>query len=95
MNITFDSLPAHYKESDLAFTVFEASFKKLTQKTLTMKDYISFGICQSDGIVTYAGLIFADDCSLLQSRVFCTRWNGLTKGGDDAIANALMHVSVK
>ncbi|GHU51303.1 hypothetical protein FACS1894127_7540 [Clostridia bacterium] len=32
-------------------------------------------------------LIAEDDCPLLQSRVFCTHWNGLKKGsvGDDAI----------
>ena len=38
-------------------------------------------------MLTYAGLMFSDECPLLQSRVFCTRWNGLTKGsvGDDAI----------
>lgn len=86
-NLTFDSLPTDYKKSDFAFTVFETSFKKATKKTLTMKEYISFGMCKPDGTLTYAGLLFADDCPLLQSRVFCTHWNGLTKGsvGDDAV----------
>jgi len=52
-----------------------------------MKEYMSFGMCKPDGTLTYAGLLFADDSPLLQCRVFCTRWNGLTKGsiGDDAI----------
>jgi len=87
MNITFDSLPTEYKKSDLAFSVFEAAFKKVTKKMLTLKEYVSFGMCKTDGTLTYAGLLFADDCPLLQSRVFCTHWNGLTKGsiGDDAI----------
>jgi ATP-dependent DNA helicase RecG len=37
--------------------------------------------------MTYAGLMFSDECPLLQSRVFCTRWDGLDKSGgaDDAI----------
>jgi ATP-dependent DNA helicase RecG len=86
-NLTFDSLPTEYKKDDLAFTVFEAAYKKATKKTLTLKEYVSFGMCKPDGTLTYAGLLFADDCPLLQSRVFCTRWNGLTKGsvGDDAV----------
>jgi ATP-dependent DNA helicase RecG len=86
-NLTFDSLPTDYKKNDLAFTVFEASFKKAAKKTLTIKEYVSFGMCKPDGILTYAGLLFADDCPLLQSRVFCTHWNGPTKGsvGDDAV----------
>ena len=87
MNITFDSLPTEYNKADLAFTIFEAAYKKETKKTLTMKEYISFGMCAPDGTLTFAGLLFADDCPLLQSRVFCTRWNGLAKGsvGDDAV----------
>lgn len=37
--------------------------------------------------LTYAGLLFADDCPMLQSRIFCIRWNGLGKGSisDDAL----------
>jgi len=86
-NLTFESLPTEYKQTDLAFTVFEATYKQITKKTITPKDYISFGMCKLDGTLTYAGLLFADECPLLQSRVFCTRWNGLTKDsvGDDAI----------
>jgi ATP-dependent DNA helicase RecG len=86
-NLTFDSLPTEYKKTDLSFTVFEAAFKKATKKTLTLKEYVSFGMCKPDGTLTYAGLLFADDCPLLQSRAFWTRWNGLSKGsvGDDAV----------
>jgi ATP-dependent DNA helicase RecG len=86
-NISFDSLPTDYKLEDLPFTIFEATYKKITEKIITRKDYISFGLCKPDGILTYAGLMFSDECPLLQSRVFCTHWNGLTKGsvGDDAI----------
>jgi ATP-dependent DNA helicase RecG len=81
------SLPTDYKKPDLTFTVFEAAFKKAAKKTLTLKEYVSFGMCKPDGMLTYAGLLFADDCPLLQSRVFCTHWNGPTKGsvGDDAV----------
>ena len=86
-NLSFDSMPTDYKLEDLTFTVFEASYKKISKKTMTIKEYVSFGMCCSDGIVTYAGLLFADDSPLLQCRVFCTRWDGLDKSGgvDDAI----------
>ncbi|MDR0854076.1 MAG: putative DNA binding domain-containing protein [Clostridiales Family XIII bacterium] len=86
-NLTFDSLPTEYKLSDLTFTVFESSFKRIRKIALTEKDYISFGLCKPDGTLTYAGLMFSDECPLLQSRVFCTHWDGLDKSGgvDDAV----------
>jgi len=86
-NLSFDSLPSDYKFEDLTFTIFEATFKREQKQIITQKDYISFGLCKPDGILTYAGLVFSDECPLLQSRVFCTRWDGLDKSGrsDDAI----------
>jgi ATP-dependent DNA helicase RecG len=85
-NLTLDSMPTEYKASDLTFAVFNATFKRLTKLVLTEKDYISFGLCKPDGTLTYAGLMFSDECPLLQSRVFCTHWDGLNKSGglDDA-----------
>ena len=87
MNLDFDSLTTTYKHSDLTFAIFEAEYKKVRKKVLSSKEYISFGMSNPDGMMTYAGLLFADECPLLQSRVFCTRWNGLSKGSvaDDAI----------
>ena len=76
-NLTFDVLATEYKHSDLSFNVFEAEYKKVTKKVLTPKEYISFGLSRPDGALTYAGLLFADDCPLLQSRIFCTHWDGL------------------
>ncbi|MDR1206657.1 MAG: putative DNA binding domain-containing protein [Peptococcaceae bacterium] len=86
-NLTFDSMPTEYKVSDLTFTVFDAAFKRIKKLALTEKDYVSFGICKPDGTLTYAGLMFSDECPLLQSRVFCTHWDGLDKSGgvDDAV----------
>jgi predicted HTH transcriptional regulator len=34
-----------------------------------------------DDTLTFVGALFADQCPIYQSRVFCTRWNGLKKGG--------------
>ena len=39
-----------------------------------------------DGYLTNAGVLFADDCWLNQSRLYCTRWDGLEK--NDAINDA-------
>lgn len=61
-NLSFDSLPTDYKLEDLTFTVFEATFKKIVKKVITPKDYISFGMCRPDGTLTYAGLMFSDEC---------------------------------
>jgi ATP-dependent DNA helicase RecG len=86
-NLSFDALPTEYKADDLTFTILDATFKKVTKQILTINDYISFGLCKPDGTMTYAGLMFSDECPLLQSRVFCTHWNGLDKSGgsDDAV----------
>ena len=86
-NLSFDSMPTDYKIADLTFTVFEATYKKNSKKVMTIKEYVSFGMCRPDGTLTYAGLLFADDSPLLQCRVFCTRRDGLDKSGgvDDAI----------
>ena len=87
VNLTVDALPTEYKVEDLTFTILDATFKKVKKQTLTKNDYISFGLCKTDGTMTYAGLMFSDECPLLQSRVFYTRWDGLDKSGgtDDAI----------
>lgn len=47
---------------------------------------MSFGLVTNSGCLTNAGSLFADDCPLWQSRLYCTRWNGQIKG--DAINDA-------
>ena len=86
-NIDYDSLPTNYIFTDVSFTVLDAAYKKVVKSALTLKEYISYGLVKPDGTLTFAGLLFTDDCPVLQARVFCTRWNGLSKGsiGDDAI----------
>ena len=86
-NLTADALSTEYKVDDMTFTILDAAFKKVKKQILTKNDYISFGLCKPDCTLTNAGLMFSDECPLLQSRVFCTRWDGLDKSGgaDDAI----------
>ena len=46
---------------------------------ISKKDLNSFGLANENGVLTIAGVLFADGYQVYQSRVFCTRWNGLTK----------------
>ena len=52
MNLNFDSLPTDYKKADLAFTIFEATYKKIAKKPISEKEYVSFGMSRSDGVLT-------------------------------------------
>lgn len=58
------------------------TYEKRTSQAWDDKLIESFGLVQ-DGMLTNAGLLFADNCPVYQSRSFCTRWHGLEK--DDAI----------
>ena len=50
-------------------------------------DYVSFGLADKEGFLTNAGRLLADQHIVYNSRIFCTRWNGLDKGSifDDAV----------
>lgn len=79
--LSFDAISTNEKFSDASFTLFKSIFFKVTGKRIEgRKDYISFGMIDKDDYLTYAGLLLSDECTLLQSRIFCTRWTGTTKG---------------
>lgn len=79
---TFDALETKYRYSDYSFTLFEATFKQKTGSAIEKpRDYHSFGMLTNEDTLTFVGALFADQCPVYQSRVFCTRWNGLKKGG--------------
>jgi len=79
---TFDALETKYRFSDYSYTLFEATYKQKTGFAIDKpRDYRSFGMLMGDDTLTYVGALFADQCPIYQSRVFCTRWNGLKKGG--------------
>ena len=75
MNESFDALVSKYDTKDFAFSSLRARYRKWTGK----RDKL-----------TNAGVLIADECPLRQSRLFCVRWNGLTKAGGlvDAIDSA-------
>lgn len=85
-NKTFDSLHTDYKSEDAAFTILANTFKMRTNQEWNKKYLMSFGLVTGTGNLTNAGALFADDCPLWQSRLYCTRWDGREKG--DAINDA-------
>lgn len=94
---TFDALETKYRFSDYSYTLFEATYKQKTGNAIDKpRDYHSFGMLTEDDILTFVGALFADQCPVYQSRVFCTRWNGLKKGGlyVDALDNDEFQSSV-
>ena len=85
-NKTYDSLHTDYKAEDYAFTILANTFKTRTSQEWNKKYLLSFALVTNSGNLTNAGALFADDCPLWQSRLYCTRWDGKAKG--DAINDA-------
>ena len=82
-NKTFDSIHTDYKAEDYSFTILANSFKLRTNQEWDKKYLLSFGLVTNTGNLTNAGALFADDSPMWQSRLYCTRWDGLEKS--DAI----------
>ena len=74
---SYDSLLSNYKFENYAFTKLRSTFHSRTGKEFTESDYESWGIVNSDGRLTNAGALLADESPVRHSRLFCTRWNGL------------------
>ena len=91
MNESFDSLVSKYDASDFSFSKLRERYRRWTGKSFDNKFLASFGLVDEDtNKLTNAGVLIADDCPLRQSRLFCVRWNGLTKAGGlvDALDSA-------
>ncbi|MDU5461626.1 helix-turn-helix domain-containing protein [Anaerococcus vaginalis] len=78
-HISYDSLESKKRLKDVRFKELSIEYKNRTEKNFEEKDLKSFGLVNDEGNLTIAGALFADDYQVYQSRVFCTRWNGLTK----------------
>ena len=85
-NKTFDSLVTDYRAEDNTFVILANTFKKRTTQEWNKKFLVSFGLVTNTGVLTNAGALFADDCPLWQSRLYCTHWDGKDKS--DAINDA-------
>ena len=86
-NRSFDALVTDERKEDYSFTLLEATYRERTGLRFEPSDYVSFGLTNKDGFLTNAGRLLADQHIVYNSRVFCTRWNGLQKGSifDDAL----------
>ena len=89
-NSSYDMLSTNYVAADYAFSKLRERYKAWTGESLDEKGLISFGLIDNKGMLTNAGALMADDSPIIWSRIFCTRWNGLDKGGGvlDAIDDA-------
>ena len=84
---TYDSLPSIYRFEDMAFTKLRSVHYKRLQRSFEDSEFVSWGIVDENGNLTNAGALLADESPIRQSRIFCTRWNGLdmTSGLGEAI----------
>ncbi|MGN0223851.1 MAG: ATP-binding protein [Muribaculaceae bacterium] len=74
---SYDSLVSDYKFGNYAFTKLRSVFHARTGNDFTDSDYESWGLVTADGRLTNAGALLADESPMRNSRLFCTRWNGL------------------
>lgn len=84
---TYDSLPSSYRFEDMAFSKLRSVHYKRLQRSFEDNEFVSWGIIDENGNLTNAGALLADESPVRQSRIFCTRWNGLdmTNGLGEAI----------
>ncbi len=80
-NTAYDSLPSNYCFKDFSFSKVRERYWTQTHHSMEDKLFESFGIVDAHGILTNAGALLADCSPVWYSRLFCTRWNGLDKGG--------------
>lgn len=85
--LSFDAQDSLQKKADYSFTLFSATYRERTGLPLEDNDLISFGLSDRSGYLTNAGCLLADQHIIYNSKVVCTRWNGLVKGSifDDAL----------
>ena len=76
---TYDILSTRFHASDFAFTKLRSVYYQRTGNSFLDSDFESFGLIDKDGFLTNAGALLCDEPPLRHSRLFCTRWNGLTK----------------
>ena len=76
---SYDSLKSRYDFSNMSFTKLKSVYKQRTGNTFEDTDYEFFGLVDEKGNLTNAGALLADESPVRHSRLFCTRWNGLTK----------------
>lgn len=77
----YDGILTGEKLEDYSFSILNSKFLNATGERLKPSDFRSFDL-EKNGLLTRAGLLLADENRLRQSRIFCTRWNGNDKTGE-------------
>ena len=92
----YDTLAAPYRFDDMSFTKLKSVHFKRLGRSFEDSEFTSWGIIDTQGKLTNAGALIADDSPIRQSRIFCTRWNGLdmTSGLGEALDDAEFEGSV-
>ena len=95
---TWDSLPSNHKRANFAFETLRAEYFARAKMEFVESDFDSFGLVEG-GVLTNAGALLADKSPIRHSRIFCTRWNGLTKSNgvmealdDDEFSGGLLNL---
>ena len=90
MNRTYDALISEYDFKDYAFSKMREQYKTWTGNSMEDKLFESFEMRDTNGRLTNAGALLADQSPVRHSRLFCTRWTGLDKSGGmvDALDSA-------
>ncbi|MBO7683415.1 MAG: putative DNA binding domain-containing protein [Kiritimatiellae bacterium] len=95
---TWDSLPSNHKRTNFAFETLRAEYFARAKMEFVESDFDSFGLVEG-AVLTNAGALLADKSPIRHSRVFCTRWNGLTKSNgvmealdDDEFSGGLLNL---
>ncbi|WP_027121476.1 ATP-binding protein [Mycoplasma leonicaptivi] len=78
-NQTFDTLNTNTQLDKVSFSKLKSVYFYTTLREFEDNDLLSFALIDANNYLTNAGLLFADEGWLLQSRIFATRWNGLDK----------------
>ena len=76
---SYDELTTEHLEKNASFSKLRSLYYSQTRQEFRDSDLESFGLVAQSGHLTRAGALLADEPLVRQSRVFCTRWNGLTK----------------
>ncbi len=78
-NRSWDSLVTTEKREKHTFAYLANEFHLRTGAQWEDSLLISFGLVTEDGYLTNAGLLFSDMCPVKQSRLYCTKWDGIEK----------------
>ncbi len=81
---TYDAILTNEKKEDYSFTYLMSKYLSKAKLRFEPEDFDSFGLAER-GLLTRAGVLFADENRVRQSRIFCTRWNGTNKISEETV----------